>query len=83
MAREQYARTGIAQMVATTATLGNKVYAFQFFEGFEGDSQNGWLIFGYDSVEHFFLHLPHLLEQFHEIGKGPYLSSYVEESCKN
>lgn len=83
MARERYTRTGKAQMVTTTATLGDKFYSLQFFVGFEGKSQNGWLIFGYDSADLYLLHLPHLLQRFSEIGDGPFLNFSQGEPCNN
>lgn len=76
-------RTGKPHNVTAVGTIGERVYVLQYFSGYDGERQNGWLAYGYDSVELYLLHLPHLIEQLDATGNGPYVFSNPEAPCNN
>ena len=73
--------TGEPSSMTNAAILGERGYFIQYFCGFEGEREKGWLVLGYDSSEQFLMHLPYLLTLLEENGGAPLLFSDKEVPC--
>lgn len=76
--------TGQPHFCSGVAMHGERVYVVQYYAGFEEAKQNGWLVLGYDNIDLYFTHLPHLLRQINDMGSNPRLiGEYGDSPASN
>ncbi|MEX0324049.1 MAG: hypothetical protein AB3N63_17960 [Puniceicoccaceae bacterium] len=75
--------SGRPRSASAVGTIGDRVYVLQYSSGYKSKRKNGWLAYGYDSVELFYLHLPQLVDQASTTGPGPTVIPIQGASCNN
>lgn len=75
--------TGRPRSASAVGTIGERVYVLQYSSGYKSKRKNGWLVYGYDSVELFYLHLPKLVDQADMTGPAPTVIPNPGASCNN